>query len=150
MEKAERDYDLTKASELKYGKLPELEKKMADQEQYLAQHQDSQLLKEEVSEEDIASVVSRWTGIPVTKMMTGERENSSTSMIRSTNVSSARMKRYASSAMPSSVLVPVLKIRIVRSVRLSSSDLRGSAKQNWLRRWLKRSSMTNGISSVSI
>lgn len=74
MEKAERDYDLTKASELKYGKLPELEKKMADQEQYLAQHQDSQLLKEEVSEEDIASVVSRWTGIPVTKMMTGERE----------------------------------------------------------------------------
>ena len=74
MEKAERNYDLTKASELKYGKLPELQKQMADQEQFIAEHKDSQLLKEEVGEEDIAQVVSRWTGIPVTKMMTGERE----------------------------------------------------------------------------
>jgi ATP-dependent Clp protease ATP-binding subunit ClpB len=74
MERAERDYDLTKASELKYGKLPELQKQMADQESFIAEHKDSQLLKEEVGEEDIAQVVSRWTGIPVTKMMTGERE----------------------------------------------------------------------------
>lgn len=74
MAKAERDYDLAKASELKYGKLPELQKQLDDQEQFLAEHKDSQLLKEEVGEEDIASVVSRWTGIPVTKMMTGERE----------------------------------------------------------------------------
>jgi len=74
MEKAEREYDLTRASELKYGKLPELEKQMAEQEKLLTTHQDSQLLKEEVGEEDIAQVVSRWTGIPVTKMMTGERE----------------------------------------------------------------------------
>ena len=74
MEKAERAYDLAKASELKYGKLPQLEKEMEEQEKLLAQDKDSQLLKEEVSEEDIAQVVSRWTGIPVTKMMTGERE----------------------------------------------------------------------------
>ncbi|MGE1061093.1 ATP-dependent chaperone ClpB [Megasphaera paucivorans] len=74
MEKAEREYDLARASELKYGKLPELEKQMAEQENLLTTHQDSQLLKEEVGEEDIAQVVSRWTGIPVTKMMTGERE----------------------------------------------------------------------------
>ena len=74
MEAAERNYDLAKASELKYGKLPELEKQMKEQEKVLAQHQESQLLKEEVGEEDIAEVVSRWTGIPVTKMMTGERE----------------------------------------------------------------------------
>ena len=74
MEKAEREYNLAKASELKYGKLPELQKQMEDQEKFLAEHKDSQLLKEEVGEEDIASVVSRWTGIPVTKMMTGERE----------------------------------------------------------------------------
>uniref|UniRef100_UPI00262A23A7 ATP-dependent chaperone ClpB n=1 Tax=uncultured Megasphaera sp. TaxID=165188 RepID=UPI00262A23A7 len=74
MAKAERNYDLAKASELKYGKLPELQKQLKEQEAYLAEHQDSQLLKEEVGEEDIAQVVSRWTGIPVTKMMTGERE----------------------------------------------------------------------------
>lgn len=74
MEQAEHSYDLAKASELKYGKLPELQQKLKDQEAYLADHQDSQLLKEEVGEEDIAQVVSRWTGIPVTKMMTGERE----------------------------------------------------------------------------
>lgn len=74
MEKAEREYDLTKASELKYGKLPDLQKQMEDQEAFIADHKDSQLLKEEVGEEDIAQVVSRWTGIPVTKMMTGERE----------------------------------------------------------------------------
>lgn len=74
MEQAEHNSDLAKASELKYGKLPELQQKLKDQETYLAEHQDSQLLKEEVGEEDIAQVVSRWTGIPVTKMMTGERE----------------------------------------------------------------------------
>ncbi len=74
MEQAEHNYDLAKASELKYGKLPELQQKLKEQEAYLAEHQDSQLLKEEVGEEDIAQVVSRWTGIPVTKMMTGERE----------------------------------------------------------------------------
>ena len=74
MAQAERNYDLAKASELKYGKLPELQKQLKEQEAYLAEHQDSQLLKEEVGEEDIAQVVSRWTGIPVTKMMMGERE----------------------------------------------------------------------------
>ena len=74
MEQAEHNYNLGKASELKYGKLPELQKQLEDQEKYLADHKDSQLLKEEVGEEDIASVVSRWTGIPVTKMLTGERE----------------------------------------------------------------------------
>ncbi|WP_196592620.1 ATP-dependent chaperone ClpB [Pectinatus sottacetonis] len=74
MTKAERDGDLTKASELRYGKLPELTKQLAAQEKFMAENKDSQLLKEEVGEEDIAKVVSRWTGIPVTKMMTGERE----------------------------------------------------------------------------
>ena len=74
MEKAEREYDLAKASELKYGKLPQLQQQLAEQEEALSKESDSHLLKEEVSEEDIAQVVSRWTGIPVTKMMTGERE----------------------------------------------------------------------------
>ena len=75
MEEAERAYDLNRMSELKYGQLPELQKKLAEEEAVIAaKSKDEQLLKEEVGEEDIAKVVSRWTGIPVTKMLTGERE----------------------------------------------------------------------------
>ncbi len=75
MELAERAGDLAKASEIKYSSMPALEKKMKDEETRLAgEAEDARLLKEEVGEEDIASVVSRWTGIPVTKMLTGERE----------------------------------------------------------------------------
>ena len=75
MEEAERAYDLNRMSELKYGQLPELQKKLAEEEAVIAaKSKDEQLLKEEVGEEDIARVVSRWTGIPVTKMLTGERE----------------------------------------------------------------------------
>ena len=75
MEQAERSGDLMKASEIKYGKLPDLQKKLDDEEKIIAEHAaDNRLLKEEVGEEDIAAVVSRWTGIPVTKMLTGERE----------------------------------------------------------------------------
>ncbi len=75
MESAERDYDLNKLSELKYGRLPELQKKLAAEEAAIAEKSaDNQLLKEEVGEEDIARVISRWTGIPVAKMLTGERE----------------------------------------------------------------------------
>ena len=75
MEAAERAQNLARASELKYGKMPELEKKLAEEEAAIAAKADGErMLKEEVGEEDIARVVSRWTGIPVTKMMTGERE----------------------------------------------------------------------------
>ena len=75
MEAAERAYDLNRMSELKYGKLPELQKKLKEEEAIIAaKSKDDRLLKEEVGEEDIAKVVSRWTGIPVTKMLTGERE----------------------------------------------------------------------------
>ena len=75
MESAERAYDLNRLSELKYGKMPELEKQLQEEEQVIARKaQDEHLLKEEVGEEDIAQVVSRWTGIPVSKMLTGERE----------------------------------------------------------------------------
>ena len=75
MERAERAYDLNKLSELKYGRMPELEKQLKDEEAVIAEKsKDEHLLKEEVGEEDIAQVVSRWTGIPVTKMLTGERE----------------------------------------------------------------------------
>lgn len=74
MEQAERSGDLMKASEIKYSRLPELERQLKEEEKKASEQTDSRLLKEEVSEEDIAQVVSRWTGIPVTKMLTGERE----------------------------------------------------------------------------
>jgi ATP-dependent Clp protease ATP-binding subunit ClpB len=73
IELAERNYDLNKAAELKYGKLPELERAVvaADAAQ---QPSVDRLLKEEVGEEDVAAVVSRWTGVPVTKLLEGEKE----------------------------------------------------------------------------
>ncbi len=75
MEAAERDYDLNRLSELKYGRLPALIRQLKEEENKLTQKGgEGQLLKEEVGDEDIAKVVSRWTGIPVSKMMTGERE----------------------------------------------------------------------------
>ncbi len=70
---AERAYDLNKAAELKYGRLSELERQLnAEQERVTAQEGAPRMLKEEVDEEDIADVVSRWTGIPVSKLLEGE------------------------------------------------------------------------------
>jgi len=73
MERAERAYDLNRLAELKYGRLNDLERRLKDEEEALAGQQ-GMLLKEEVDEEDIARVVSRWTGIPVSKLLEGERE----------------------------------------------------------------------------
>jgi len=74
-EKAERESDLNKAAELRYGKLGELEKQLKVLNEKLAElHKDGSLLKEEVTEEDIADIVARWTGIPVSRMIEGERE----------------------------------------------------------------------------
>jgi ATP-dependent Clp protease ATP-binding subunit ClpB len=73
MEQAERDYDLNRAAELRYGKLNQLEKQLHDYEAELdSRHEGGRLLKEEVDEEDIAEVVSRWTNIPVAKLLEGE------------------------------------------------------------------------------
>lgn len=75
IEKAERDYDLNRMAELKYGRLNELERRLKSEEETLAGKQKhNMLLKEEVNPGDIARVVSRWTGIPVSRLMEGERE----------------------------------------------------------------------------
>ncbi|HEY6390498.1 MAG TPA: ATP-dependent chaperone ClpB [Bryobacteraceae bacterium] len=75
IEKAERQYDLNRAAELKYGKLTELERKLKAEEARLAEKQSGKrMLKEEVDEEDIAEVVSRWTGVPVSKLLEGEMQ----------------------------------------------------------------------------
>lgn len=75
IEKAEREYDLNKAAELKYGRLPELEKMLAAEEDKLRSRvNESPLLREKVDEEEIARIISRWTGIPLVKLVEGERE----------------------------------------------------------------------------
>ena len=75
IERAERAYDLNRVAELRYGELPRLERELAAEEQQLVKKQGkSRLLKEEVDEEDIALVVSRWTGIPVSRLMEGEMD----------------------------------------------------------------------------
>jgi len=73
--RAERDYDLNRAAELKYGKLPALERELAAEEQKLTDRKGtSPLLREEVTDDEIARIISRWTGIPLAKLVEGERE----------------------------------------------------------------------------
>ncbi|MEB6111953.1 AAA family ATPase [Kurthia gibsonii] len=72
LEEAENQYDLNKAAILRHGKIPELEKELANLEEEV--ESTDKLLREDVTAEEIASIVSRWTGIPVTKMLEGERE----------------------------------------------------------------------------
>ena len=74
IEKAEREYDLNKAAELKYGKLPQLKKELEEEEKIAEEASQSNLLRDKVNEEEIAKVVGKWTGIPVAKLMEGERE----------------------------------------------------------------------------
>ena len=75
IEQAEREYDLNRVAELRYGQLAQLERKLADEEARLQNDKGGpRLLKEEVDEDDIAAVVARWTGIPVSKLLEGERE----------------------------------------------------------------------------
>ena len=74
MEEAERHYDLEKLAQLKYGTLPELEKKLEVEKEKAEEAKESRLLKEEVTEEEIAEVISGWTGIPVSKLVESERE----------------------------------------------------------------------------
>lgn len=74
MEEAERNYDLEKLAQLKYGTLPELEKKLEEEKENAAAGDEERLLKEEVTEEEIAEVISGWTGIPVSKLVESERE----------------------------------------------------------------------------
>ena len=75
MERAERAYDLNRVAELRYGELPRLERELALEQEQLGKKQgESRLLKEEVDEDDIAAIVSRWTGIPVSRLVEGETE----------------------------------------------------------------------------
>ena len=74
IEAAERNYDLEKAAELKYGRLPEAKKRLAEEEQKVNNAHDDSLLRDRVTEDEIARIVERWTGIPVSRLVQGERE----------------------------------------------------------------------------
>ncbi|GIM45281.1 chaperone protein ClpB [Collibacillus ludicampi] len=75
IEEAQRQYNLEKAAELKYGRLPELEKKLKEEEEKQEKQRDGRtLLRQEVTEDEIARIISRWTGIPLAKLMESERE----------------------------------------------------------------------------
>ena len=74
IEKAERNYELNKAAELKYGKLPKLQQELKVEEELSEKSKEDGLLRNKVTDDEIAKIVSRWTGIPVAKLMEGERE----------------------------------------------------------------------------
>ena len=74
LEKAQREYDLNKAAELQYGKIPALKKALEAEEQIAADGKARSLLRDKVTEEEIARIIERWTGIPVAKLVEGERE----------------------------------------------------------------------------
>jgi len=74
IEAAERQYDLEKAAELKYGKLPQAQKQLQEQERQVQLNNENPILRDRVTEEEIARIVERWTGIPVARLVQGERE----------------------------------------------------------------------------
>ncbi|MEG1409874.1 MAG: ATP-dependent chaperone ClpB [Terrisporobacter sp.] len=74
VEKYEREYDFNKVAEIRYGVIPKLEEQIADYEEKIKSGYENALLKEEVTENEISEIVSKWTGIPVTKLVEGERE----------------------------------------------------------------------------
>ena len=74
IEAAEQSYDLEKAAELKYGRLPEAKRQLEAEEQAVQSAKESSMLRDKVTEEEIARIVERWTGIPVAKLVQGERE----------------------------------------------------------------------------
>ena len=74
LEKAQREYDLEKAAELQYGRIPELKKQLEAEEEIAQEGKARSLLRDKVTEEEIARIIERWTGIPVAKLMEGERE----------------------------------------------------------------------------
>lgn len=74
IERLEQSYELDKIAELKYGKIPELQKKIKEAESKTVKASENKLLRDKVTEEEIAKIVARWTGIPVTKLMEGERQ----------------------------------------------------------------------------
>ena len=142
IERAERDYDLNKAAELKYGRLPQLKKQLEEEETIAEKQKESKnsLLRDKVTEEEIARIVGRWTGIPVTKLMEGEREK----LLHMDEVLHKRVigqdEAVEKSVRQSCGPVPESRTRTVRWVRSCSSVRPVSVKQNWQKHLQRRCS----------
>ena len=136
-EEAERDYDLNRAAELRYGRLAELERRLAAEEEQLppsrAQHR---LLREVVTEDEIAEIVAAWTGIPVARLQEGEREK----LLRLDEILHERVVGQDEAVQL--VADAIIRARSgiqrpapARSARSSSSAPPASARPSWPRRW---------------
>ena len=145
IEQAERQYDLNRAAELKYGKLAALERQLQEaSDKFAKQQAQSRLIKEEVDEEDIAEVVSRWTGVPVTKLLEGE-------MQKLLHLEDELHKRVVGQdEAVTAVAEAVIRARSglegsqpARSAASSFSAPPASARPNWRARWPSSCSTTS-------
>ena len=137
LDRAKANSDYAKASELQYGRIPALDKQLHDMEAQSDSRREwdtnkhDRLTKDEVDESDIAKVISRWTDIPVEKLLEGEVQKLLHLGDELHQASSARTKRSTRSPMPWSVLVRASRIRSGRSGRSSSSAPPASARRRW-------------------
>ena len=139
-DKAEREGDYGRVAEIRYGKLQALENEIKSIQEDLKHKQgDNALIKEEVTAEDIADVVSRWTGIPVSKMLQSEREK----LLHLEDELHKRVIGQDEAIQAVAEAVPDCKTRNVRSVHSSSWVRRVSVRPNWPRHWQNTCSMTN-------
>ncbi len=133
LEAARRAQDLARMSELAYGRIPELERRLAAASS--AEQQPTKLLRNKVTEEEVAEVVSKWTGIPVSKMLEGEtREAAAHGRRARASASSARPKPCARCPMRSAARAPGCPIRTGRTARSCSSARPASARPSCARR----------------
>ncbi len=143
MEQAERQYDLNRVAELRYGTLPKLQKELSDEEERLAHKDGVRLSKEEVDEDDIAGVISRWTGIPVTKLLEGEKQkllHLEEELHRRVIGQNEAVDAVAQAVFDLDLGSP---IQTGRSDRSSSSGRPASARPSWPEPWPSISSTTS-------
>ncbi len=135
IEKAQREYDLNKAAELKYGKLPELQKQLEAEEKLANEKKEDSLLRDRVTDEEIARIVARWTGIPVEKLVEGEREK----LLHLDDVLHKRVigqdEAVTKVSGPSCAAAPGSPTPTAPSAASSSSAPPVWARPSWLRRW---------------
>jgi ATP-dependent Clp protease ATP-binding subunit ClpB len=136
-QQAEREGNLARVAELRYGRSGELERQLEKAKKDLAALQrDKKMLKEEVDDEDIAEVISRWTGIPVSRMLEGERDKAGKNGSNAwANGSSARSWPSKRSPMRCAGRVPASRTPTGPSALLSSWDPPAWARPNWPRPW---------------
>jgi ATP-dependent Clp protease ATP-binding subunit ClpB len=149
-EEAERNYDLNRAAELRYGRLAELERQLAVEEERLAAKQGQQrLLREVVTDDEIAEIVAAWTGIPVSRLKEGEREK----LLRLDEILHERVIGQDEAVqLVSDAIIragPASRIRAARSARSSSSGRPVSARPSWPKR-LRRHCLTAPTMSFAL